>query len=61
MDLVYILAVLVVFSLILYTVNTFVSIDARLKNLFNIIALVLLVVWLFWYSGLFYHHSIIIR
>jgi hypothetical protein len=61
MDILYVLIVLIAFAVVMYCINTFIQLDPKLKQLVNVVALVLFIIWIFWYSGLFYHHAVIIR
>jgi len=62
MDLAYVLVVVIAFAIVMYVINNFFAIDAKLKTLINLVALILFLVWLLGFSGIFYgHHSVIVR
>ena len=42
-----ILIAILIFGLILYLINSFIPMDARIKSLFNIVAVIILIIYLF--------------
>jgi hypothetical protein len=61
MDLGYLLIVVIVFAVVMYVINNFFIIDAKLKQFINLILLLIFCVWLFGFSGIFYGHRALIR
>ena len=61
MDLAYILVVVIAFAVVMYVINNFFVVDAKLKTLINIIFLLVFCMWLFTWSGLFWGHHVIVR
>ena len=61
MDLAYVLVVVIAFAVVMYVINNFFAVDAKLKTLINIIFLLVFCIWLFTWSGLFYGHHVIVR
>lgn len=47
-----VLITLIVIGVLLYLVNTFIPMDSRIKTLFNIVAIVFVVIWLVKVLGL---------
>jgi O-antigen/teichoic acid export membrane protein len=56
MDLLAVLIVCIIFSVVMYCINTFFAVDPRIKQLINVILLILFLLWIFGYSGIFYGH-----
>ena len=46
MDLISLIIVLIVIGVILWAVNTYIPMDAKIKNILNIVVVVVLVLWL---------------
>jgi hypothetical protein len=61
MDLGYVLIVVIAFAVIMYVINNFFVLDAKLKGLINIILLLVFLVWLLTWSGIFWGHHAVIR
>jgi hypothetical protein len=61
MDLASVLVVVIAFAVVMYVINNFFAVDAKLKTLINIIFLLVFCIWLFTWSGLFYGHHVIVR
>jgi hypothetical protein len=60
-NLAYVLLVCVLFAIVMYVVNNFFTIEAKLKGLVNLILLILFLFWVLAYSGLFFGHPLIVR
>jgi hypothetical protein len=52
MDLISLIVILVVVGVILYLVNTYVPMDAKIKNILNIVVLIVVCLWLLQVFGL---------
>lgn len=62
MDIGYVLIVVIAFAVVMYVLNNFFALDPKLKNLVNIIFLLVFLVWLLGFTGIFFgHRSVIIR
>ena len=59
MDLGYILIVVIAFAVIMYVINNFFAIEAKLKGLINLILLLIFLAWLLTWSGIFWGHHVI--
>ena len=46
MSLLYIIVAIVVVGLILYAINTYLPMDAKIKNILNIVVVVFLIIWI---------------
>lgn len=53
MSLITIIIVLVVVGVILYLVNQFIPMDGKIKNILNIVIVIVLIIWLLKALGLF--------
>ncbi|WP_348822350.1 Thivi_2564 family membrane protein [Flavobacterium aestuarii] len=53
MPLVTVLLVLIVVGVLLWLINTYIPMDPKIKNIFNIVVVILVVVWLLKVFGLF--------
>lgn len=48
-----VLIVLVVVGIILYLVNTYIPMDGKIKNILNVVVVILVIIWLLKVFGLF--------
>lgn len=53
MPLVTVLLVLIVIGVLLWLINTYIPMDAKIKNIFNIVVVILVIIWLLRVFGLF--------
>lgn len=53
MSLLTILLVLVITGVVLYLINSFIPMDANIKRILNIVAIIFLIIWLFKVTGAF--------
>ena len=59
MDALNLLIVVLCFAVVMYCINNFFAIEAKLKQLINIIFLVLFLMWILFFAGLPWHHAVI--
>ena len=53
MSLLTILLVVIVAGVLLWLVNTFIPMDGKIKNIFNVVVVIVLIVWLLKVFGIF--------
>ncbi|MGQ7944399.1 Thivi_2564 family membrane protein [Flavobacterium sp. WC2509] len=53
MPLVTVLLVLIVIGVLLWLVNTYIPMDPKIKNIFNIVVVIFVIIWLLKVFGLF--------
>jgi hypothetical protein len=53
MSLLTILLVLIVAGILLWVVNTYVPMDGKIKNIFNVVVVIIVIVWLLKVFGIF--------
>ncbi|WP_264563816.1 Thivi_2564 family membrane protein [Flavobacterium sp. N3904] len=53
MPLVTVLLVLIVVGVLLWLVNTYIPMDSKIKNIFNIVVVIFVIVWLLKVFGIF--------
>jgi hypothetical protein len=53
MPLVTVLLVLIVIGVLLWLVNTYIPMDSKIKNIFNIVVVIFVIVWLLKVFGIF--------
>jgi hypothetical protein len=55
MDLLTIIIVIVIVGILLYLINQFIPMDAKIKKILNIVVVIALIIWLLNAFGLFAH------
>jgi hypothetical protein len=53
MPLVTVLLVLIIIGVLLWLVNTYIPMDSKIKNIFNIVVVIFVIVWLLKVFGIF--------
>nr|WP_315258459.1 Thivi_2564 family membrane protein [uncultured Flavobacterium sp.] len=53
MPLVTVLLVLIVIGVLLWLVNTYIPMDSKIKNIFNIVVVIFVIIWLLKVFGIF--------
>ncbi|PVX47181.1 hypothetical protein C8C85_3104 [Flavobacterium sp. 103] len=53
MPLITVLLVLIVVGVLLWLVNTYIPMDSKIKNIFNIVVVIFVIIWLLKVFGLF--------
>lgn len=52
MDIVHLIVILIVVGVLLYLVNTYIPMDAKIKSILNVVVVILVVIWLLQGFGL---------
>ena len=55
MPIITILLVLIIAGVLLWLVNTYIPMDAKIKTIFNIVVVILVIIWLLKVFGLFHN------
>lgn len=53
MPLVTVLLVLIIIGVLLWLVNTYIQMDSKIKNIFNIVVVIFVIIWLLKVFGIF--------